>query len=248
MRVLITGAGGTIGRRLAAGLENEHDICLADVRPPEDRRALALDITRLDDTVAAARGMDAIIHLAVASGLEGETEDDAFNQQRFDVNVKGTWNVLEAARRAGVRRVVHTSSVMVTWGYPPGATIAGDAPARTAGTYSLTKHLAEQVCAHFAQTGNLSILCMRITKPIDLADPRWRTTPIRPQWIAFPDLIDAYRLALSVPKIGFEIVTVVGAHPRCPWSLDKARQVLAYRPTIRLEEMGYKIGGPREPF
>ena len=47
---------------------------------------------------------------AVATGHDGVYEEDAFNDQRFDVNVKGTFHVFETARRLGVRRVVHVSS------------------------------------------------------------------------------------------------------------------------------------------
>lgn len=244
MRVLITGAGGYIGRHLIAELQSEHELLLADLHST----ALRVDVTRLEEVLPALQGVDAVIHLAVASGHEGETEDDAFNAVRFDVNVKGTWNVLEAARRAGVRRVVHTSSIMVTWGYPPTGMIPGDAPARTVGTYSLTKHLAEQVCEHFARNQGLSIVCLRIAKPIDLNDPRWRDRPIRPQWIGFPDLIQAYRRALETPQIGFEIVTVVGESSRRRWDLEPARRVLGYEPTFQLEERGYSLGEEREPF
>jgi uronate dehydrogenase len=194
------------------------------------------------------RGIDAVIHLAVASGLEGETEDDAFNQQRFDVNVKGTWNVLEAARRSGVRRVVHTSSIMVTWGYTAPPLIPSDAEPRPVGTYALTKQLAETTCAHFARTHGLSVVVLRIPKPIDLEEPHWRTVPIRPQWLGFPDLVQAYRLALAAPAIGFEIVTVVGDSSRRQWDLDKAARVLGYRPTLRLEDLGYRLGAARAPF
>lgn len=246
MRILITGAAGYIGQRLERDLERDHELRLADLQPPS--HGVRLDVTNLEETVAAMKGNDAVIHLAIASGVEGEIEDDALNARRFDVNVKGTWNVLEAARRAEVRRVVHTSSIMVTWGYPDSERIAGDAPACTAGTYSLTKHLAEETCEHFARNHGMSIVCLRIPKPIDLDDPRWRTNPIRPQWIAFPDLFQAYRLALTAPITGCEIVTVVGDHPACPWDLDKARRILGYQPTIRLEDLGYQIGDPRMSF
>jgi uronate dehydrogenase len=211
--------------------------------PAGDGRWCRLDVTSLENTLAAMQGVDAVVHLAVASGLEGEIEDDAFNQLRFDVNVKGTWNVLEAARRAGVRRVVHTSSVMVTWGYAAEDTIAGDAPARTVGTYSLTKHLAETACEHFARNHGLSIVVLRIAKPVDADAPRL----IRPQWLAFPDLVQAYRLALAAPDIGFEIVTIVGESSRRRWDLDKAARVLGYRPTIRLEDLGFQLGDVPSP-
>src|SRR5579872_1757636 len=120
MRVLITGAAGYVGQRLSRGMENEHDLRLGDVTVPEgDPRWVRLDVTRLTEVSAAMQGIDAVIHLAVASGHEGDYEDDAFNQLRFDVNVKGTCNVLEAARRAGVRRFVYMSSLMVVWGREP---------------------------------------------------------------------------------------------------------------------------------
>src|SRR5262245_57430947 len=113
MRILITGAGGYVGQRLARGLETEHDLRLADVRPATgDLRWMKLDVTDAAESLAAMRDIDAVVHLAIASGHEGDYEAEAFNQRRFDVNVKGTWNVLEAARHANVKRFVFTSSIM----------------------------------------------------------------------------------------------------------------------------------------
>jgi uronate dehydrogenase len=249
MKVLITGAAGTVGRRLVRGLEGEHDLRLGDLHPPPgDPRWVALDVTRLESVARAMQGARAVVHLAVASGKEGEEEDDAFNQLRFDVNVKGTWNVLEAARRAGVQRFVYTSSLMVVWGHPPPATVASDAPPRPAGTYALTKQLGEVMCEHFAREHGLSVLCLRISKPIDLDDPHWKQHPVRPQWLAFPDLVHAYRLALAAPEVGFEIITLVGESSRQRWDLARAQRVLGYRPSVRLEDLGYRLGSEREPF
>jgi uronate dehydrogenase len=263
MRVLITGAAGYVGRRLSRGLEADHDLRLADLSVPEgDARWVRLDVTRPGDVEAAMQDIDAVIHLAVASGHEGDYEDDAFNQLRFDVNVRGTCNVLEGARRAGVRRFVHTSSLMVVWGREPrgpaaacaagprgyGEWVASDAPPRPVGTYAVTKQLAETLCEYYARSFGMSIVCLRIPKPIDPDDPAWRQRRIRPQWLAFPDLIQAYRLALAAPDVGYEIVTVVGESSRRRWDLGKAERLLGYRPSVRLEELGYELGDEREPF
>src|SRR5262249_40836181 len=192
--------------------------------------------------------VEAVIHLAVASGHEGGYEEMAFNQRRFEVNVKGTWNVLEAARRAGVRRFVNTSSLMVVWGYEPPTWVESDAPARPVGTYALTKQIAETMCEHFARAHGLSAICLRIPKPIDLDEPATKARPVRPQRIAFTDLVQAYRQALVVPGITFEIVTVVGESTRRRWDLTKAENVLGYRPTVWLERVGYQLGEEREPY
>jgi nucleoside-diphosphate-sugar epimerase len=243
MRILITGAAGLIGRKLTQALEREHELRLGDVRPlAGDARFVPCDVTRSTEVQAAVSSIDAVIHLAIASGHEGEYEDEAFNQLRFDVNVKGTWNVLEAARRANVGRFVHTSSLMVVWGYPPPESVPSDAPARPVGTYAQTKYLAECLCEQAARTSPLSMVCLRIAKPIDLDDPAWKLRPVRPQWIAFPDLVEAYRLALAARNVQFEIVTIVGESSRRRWDLAKAERVLGYRPTIRLEDLGYILG------
>ena len=242
MNILITGAAGLIGRKLICALEREHALRLGDVTPIGDPRWLPLDITRPEEVRAAMHGVEAVVHLAIASGHEGEFEDDAFNQQRFDVNVKGTWNVLEAARRAGVRRFVNTSSLRVVWGYPGSEWVSADAPPRPVGTYAVTKYLGEVLCEQSAATSDLEIVCLRIAKPIDLAEPGWKARPIRPQWVAFPDLVEAYRLALVVPNLKFEFITIVGESSRRRWDLSKAERVLGYRPKFRLEELGYTLG------
>ena len=67
-------------------------------------------------------------------------------------------------------------------------------------------------------------------------------------WIAFPDLVQAYRCAVEAKDIGFEVVTIVGESAHRRWDLKKAKQVLGYRPSIRLADLGYRLGDEKEPF
>jgi nucleoside-diphosphate-sugar epimerase len=248
MRVLITGAAGLIGQRLTRDLETEHEFVLGDVQPLDDPRWVQLDVTNPEQVHSAVQRVDAVIHLAIASGFEGDFEDDAFNQVRFDVNAKGTYNVAYAAAAAGVKRFVHTSSLTVVWGYDPPEFVAADAPPKPAGTYALTKTMGEQACRYVAETYGLSTVCLRISKPIPTDEPVWKTRKLRPQFIAFDDLLQAFRLSLSAENIGFEIVTLVGEDAGRRWDLSKAEQVLGYKPTCRLADMGYQIGSETEPL
>src|SRR4051794_13105504 len=116
--ILITGATGEVARGVVPLLEKQFPLRLLSLDPPgEDPRRIRTDLLDWPALTTAMHDCDAVLHLAVAPGHSGTYEDDAFNDCRFDVNVKGTYPVFEAARRAGVRRVVRVSSVMVLWGH-----------------------------------------------------------------------------------------------------------------------------------
>jgi nucleoside-diphosphate-sugar epimerase len=131
MHVLVTGASGLVGRRLVARLLASGRVVTAFVRRPGSPdgsagaglRLAVGDVTDADAVTRAVRGCDAVVHLANASGVVDEAHAHA-------VNVGGTEHVMEAARRAGVRRVVFTSTVSAT-------------RARV-GPYGRTKRLAEE--------------------------------------------------------------------------------------------------------
>lgn len=242
MKILITGATGVIGSRLVPALEGDHELRLLSRRAfPGDSRWRQVDVTDIDQICDAAVGMDMAIHLAIATGREGDYEDDAFNSQRMDINVKGTYNLFEAARRHRLKRVVYTSSLTVVWGYPPPEWVAADAPAKPVGTYALTKYMGEKIAEYYADLHGLSALCMRIPKPFDIDDPNSRDASVLPQWLAFPDLIQAYKLAIEAPDFGCEIITLAGESSRRRWDLSMARKIIGYRPRYRLEDMGYTL-------
>src|SRR5262245_49063405 len=112
MRIFLTGGTGFLGKRLAARLAGAGHQVHALVRPsspraklPDGVEATLGDVTDVDSLARGAEGCDAIVHAAALVKM-WVRDRCAFDQ----VNVGGLRNVLEAARRAGVKRVLYTSS------------------------------------------------------------------------------------------------------------------------------------------
>ncbi len=242
--VLITGATGAVARGVVPLLERDFALRLLAPEPPGgDPRRVCADVLDWEALARAMDGVEAVLHLAVASGHSGSYEDDAFNDRRFDVNVRGTFHVFETARRCGVRRVVYVSSLMVVWGHG-GEMVPGDAEPRPAGTYALTKALGEEIARHYARTAGLEVITLRIAAPLDVTDSGPRRKPVRPQQVPFPDLAQAFAQALTVPLPEYAVATVVGDSSRRRWDLGPARRVLGYVPRYRLDDLGVTFAEP----
>lgn len=152
MRALVTGGSGFIGAALVQALcARGHEVC-AYFRPGDDPRLLdGLPAERIEGDIcdrealtAAARGCEGMFH--TAGNLSFLKRDRAVQRR---VNVDGTAAVVEACLRAGVRRLVHTSSVNACGiPYPPGAIGDEETPfnwERVGFHYALTKRAGEQV-------------------------------------------------------------------------------------------------------
>jgi uronate dehydrogenase len=265
--VLVTGATGEVARGVVPFLEKDFDLRLLSLDSAgDDPRRIQADILDWDALARAMNGVDAVLHLAVASGHSGAYEDDVFNALRFDVNVKGTYHVFATARRLRIPRVVQISSVMVAWGHllarrtSGHRLIAGDERPWPIGTYALTKMFAEQIAGYFGKGVDqesakavstkprrdhpLHVLVMRIAAPLDLDDPELRQRPVRPQQVPYPDLAQAFAKALTVPLPPFAVVTVTGLSSRQAFDLGLARRLLGYEPAYRLDDLGVTFAPP----
>lgn len=104
MKVVVTGASGKAGRAVVRDLlDYEHDVVGVDVVSPAESRAplLLADLTEFGQTVECLSGGDAVIHLAAIPASRIRTEETT-----FQTNMLSTYNVFEAARLLGLRRVV----------------------------------------------------------------------------------------------------------------------------------------------
>ena len=112
MRVLVTGAGGSLGRVVVPALARagRHPVLLDFRRFPTEREFIETDVRDAGAMARAMDGVDAVVHAGALHGihLQGWSPDDFWS-----INVTGTYNVYQAAREAGVRHVVLGSSMVV---------------------------------------------------------------------------------------------------------------------------------------
>ncbi|HKY32924.1 MAG TPA: NAD-dependent epimerase/dehydratase family protein [Candidatus Polarisedimenticolia bacterium] len=156
MTILLTGGTGFLGGRVALRLlQAGHEVRVL-VRPgprrgglPEGARPVAGDVTDLEALTAAAGGCEAIVHAAALVKV-WVPDPSAFDR----INVGGLRNVLEAARRTGVRRVVHTSSFIALG--PTDGRVADETQVHPGGArndYERTKAEADRVGRQAAEAG-----------------------------------------------------------------------------------------------
>ncbi|MET3174304.1 UNVERIFIED_ORG: nucleoside-diphosphate-sugar epimerase [Arthrobacter sp. UYCu721] len=178
MRIAVTGGSGKLGRHVVRRLtEDGHQVLNLD-RAGERHRGLAIVDLRnygqvldvflgLDDR---HDGFDAIVHLG-AIPAPGIIPDAA----TFENNMLSTYNVFQAARRAGIKKVVYASSETVL-GLPfdvdpPYIPVDEEYPARPESTYSLVKHLEEQMAIQLTRWDpELSITGLRFSNVMDPED------------------------------------------------------------------------------
>jgi uronate dehydrogenase len=230
--IAVTGAAGRVGSVLARGLHG--DLRRLDLRPAPGCELL--DIRDLPAVEVAFRGVDAVIHL-------GAIPTEAPFEDILDHNLRGTYNVLEAARRCGVRRVVFASSNHATGMYPRSERIGPDKPVRPDTYYGVSKAYGEALGRLYAEKWGVSVVCIRIGTCIERPlDRRHLST-----WLSPRDTVALFAAAVDAP-IRFSIVYGVSANTRGWWDITSAR-ALGYEPQDDAEAYAGEVADdPSEQF
>ena len=246
-RVLITGAAGTIGGVLGRALADDYDLTGVDLNPADEMETTVADMNDAGAIGKAFAGQDAVIDLAAAS--KSHTPWDRV----YENNVAATYNALEAARDAGVKRLVFASSNHVTGTYegdaPYSSIVAGDysgldpatmpmitteMPIRPDGPYGIVKAFGEASGRYFSDRFGLSVMCLRI----GTLNPASRPMDVRQfaTLLTHHDLVHLVDRCLSAPDdVRFGIYYGVSNNHWRFWDVSNSAEEIGYQPVDNAE-------------
>jgi uronate dehydrogenase len=233
-RILITGAAGGIGEALREGLTGRYGcLRLADIRPLGEARpgeeVIAMDLRDLASVERGTRDVDAIVHLG-GNSLEAGWDDIWAN------NIAGTFNLYEAARRCGVKRVVFASSNHVVGFHRREHTVGPDSPLRPDTRYGVSKVFGEGIARLYADKHGLASICLRIGQ----FRPKPTNRRMLSLWISPRDMVQLVQRSLDVEAVHFEIVYGVSANRRC-WYDNPGATRIGFQPMDNAEDYAAEI-------
>jgi uronate dehydrogenase len=222
-RVLLTGAAGGIGTHLRRLLPAIYpDLVLSDLRAPKDlkpgERFIQANVAKPAEIEKACEGVEGIIHLG---GQSGEAPWEAI----LEANIIGCYNLFEAARKSGVKRVIFASSNHAVGFYPRSTTIGVDVIPRPDSRYGVSKLFGEGVGALYAYKHGIGVTSLRIgnlnEEPIDKRRLSIMCSP--------RDLVKLIRIGLERPGLVYEVMYGVSDNARS-WYDNGHAKSLGYAP------------------
>jgi NAD+ dependent glucose-6-phosphate dehydrogenase len=256
--VLLTGAGGRVGRAVLAGIGGAYDWRLLDREPvaaealPDgaaDDDVVVADVTDDASVREAVEGVEAVVHLA------GDPRPNAPWDSVLANNIDGTQTVIEAAVDAGVDRFVFASSNHAVGAYETDERtpelyrtddrfrLDGTELPRPSNLYGVSKAAGETLGRYYHDHHDLSVACVRIGNLTKGHPPREYERG-QAMWLSHRDCAHLFDRCLAA-DYGYEIVYGISDNDRKYYSIERAREVLGYDPQDNSAE--YTFGGePKE--
>jgi len=257
MNVVIYGAGGPVGAAAILACRDHHTLRVTDVRaiadivaedkpqspgaplppllnPPHEMRVV--DITHREQVLEAARGMDAIINVSVVR---------PHPVLAFHVNMRGAYNVMEAAVACGIKKIIHTGPQIVTNGsnydYTYNFPVPDDAPHHPGvQLYSFTKFLGGEIVRTYAERHQLDVQCHVYCsfRPGDgggAADG----SGCHPFTTSWEDVGEAFRCGLAAEPMPrpYEVFHICADLPHGQYPPTKAERLLGWKARHRFERL-----------
>jgi uronate dehydrogenase len=262
--VLVTGAAGKVGRVICPVLARHFRLRLLVHSPkPDLPDALVGDIADAALLDRAMAGVDAVVHLA------GDARVHADFANLLHANIKGTYQVYEAARRNGVKRIVFASTnhtvehhspllQLPRWKedelYPTTLPLMPNAPTKPDSFYGVSKVFDEALARYYADAFGVTSVCLRLGSVTPDPDSPYLGTPRAwALWMSERDLAELFRCAIVAEGIGCALVYSCSMNTRRWWDMTHARELIGFTPQDDSETMiasWYKDGivPPAPPY
>ncbi len=243
-RVVVTGGSGRVGKYVVAQLMKKNQVVVADLKPSEHEvEFIETDVMDLEAVRKAVAKADAVIHLAAI-----DFDWKAAEEQYINVNVRGTWHVLQACRDAGVKKVILCSSISACglsemrkdW-TPEFLPVNESHENKPYQAYSVSKIVMEQMAQSFADATDMEVICLRplaVVLPETIHDYiKFVDDPER-HWLFYyiwaEDLAKAFEAAVDIEGLKFGVFFISAddtSHPKP--TLEWYEEVIGQIPEIK---------------
>lgn len=229
-RILITGPGGRVGKEIVPLLREHFALRLLDTAPLKsiplvgDDEFVQADIRDFAAIRKACDGVAALIHLAAIS------DEDDFHTKLLPVNLEGVYNAFEAARQAGLKKVIFTSTGQTVLFYPKGEWVTPEMPARPWTVYACTKLFGEALARHYSEKHGMSMIVIRLCyfQPYDSELLR-QPGDIQREWCSPRDLTQLLVKSIRA-DLPFAVFFGISNNAARSWDISNAQKLVGYEP------------------
>ena len=240
--ILITGGAGLVGSVLTKGLKDKFNISILDIKKVDGVDSHTGDISNIDSIIPAFKGIDTVVHLAGDRRVYGDWDSILNN------NIIGLYNIYEAARLSGVKRVVFASSQHATGGfydvepysfindgkyeklptnYKP---LDETCRIRPDSFYGASKSFGESMSSYYSDFHDISTINIRIGWVISDDDPTFSPASLN-LWLSHRDIVQIIDLSINAPEeIKYDTFYATSDNYWKIWSIEKAKKILGYKP------------------
>ncbi len=239
--IVLTGAAGRLGSYLREPLAAMATKLVSTDRNEDIGKLYAgetfmpADLGNLEAMKKVIEGADVVVHF-------GAIGDEAPFDDILHSNIIGAYNVWEAARLFGVKRIVYASSIHAVGMYPKNENVGTDVPHRPDSYYGLAKCFAEDLGRLYFEKSGIESVHLRIYSCASVNSSRSLGA-----WLSYDDLIQLVTKSIDSPVTGFSIAYGVSNNDRSPIDNSSAR-FLGYRPKDNAEQYAKEVLANEDPI
>ena len=218
-RLLLTGAAGGLGQALRPRLKANCNILRSADRVAfglagEQEELVLADLADASAVMSMMQGVNAVVHL-------GGVSTEAAFEPILQGNILGVYNLYEAARKQGVKRIVFASSNHVTGFYKQSETINASHPPRPDSLYGVSKAFGEDLSRFYYDRYGIETACVRIGSSF----PEPKDRRMLATWLSFDDLHRLITACLTTPVLGHSIIFGMSDNAVTWWDNSQANHI-----------------------